>query len=79
MTPYGVNVYRYYMQLRGNFLKNTSSSSLAEQPSLEDSARLHPVFTFVDFAKIVFFTGQVFSLACNPQSGDTVPCIYVLQ
>jgi hypothetical protein len=35
-------------------------------PSLEDSARLHLVFTSLDFVE-KFFTSKILSLASNPQ------------
>jgi hypothetical protein len=45
--------------------------------SLEHSARLHPVFTSLDFAAIL--QSNVVSLESNPQSGGPGLCIYVPQ
>jgi hypothetical protein len=50
------------------------------QPALEDSARLHGIFTSLDFATLFFFSqSKVVSLASNPQPGGPGPCIYVLK
>jgi hypothetical protein len=41
---------------------------------LEDSARLHPVFTSLDFATIIYLRSKVVSLACvQPQTWRTRP------
>jgi hypothetical protein len=46
-------------------------------PSLEDSARLHLVFTSLEFMTM-FLHSKVVSLASNPQPGGPGPCIRVL-
>jgi hypothetical protein len=45
--------------------------------SLEDSARLHPVFTSLDFATIIFLQSKVVSvsLASNPEPGGPCPTL----
>jgi hypothetical protein len=47
--------------------------------ALEDSARLHPVFTSSDFATLIYLQSKVVSFASNPQPGGPSPCIYVPQ
>jgi hypothetical protein len=42
---------------------------LGPLPYLEDSDRLHPVFTTLDFATIIFLQSKVISLALNPNLG----------
>jgi hypothetical protein len=39
----------------------------------------YPVFTFYDFATIIFFQSNVVNLASNPKHGEHGPCIYVPQ
>jgi hypothetical protein len=52
------------------------TAHIEPQPSLENSARLHPVFA-LDFAARIFLKSKVFSLASNPKSGGPGSCIYV--
>lgn len=52
---------------------------LEPQPSLEDSDRLHLVFTSLDLATVVCLQCKVFSLASNSRTGGPGPCFYVLQ
>jgi hypothetical protein len=40
---------------------------------------LHPGFTSLDFATIIFLQNKVVSLASNPQSEGLNPCIYAPQ
>jgi hypothetical protein len=53
------------------------SVSSEQQPSLEDSDRLHLVFTSLDIAIIIFLQNKVVSLASNPQRRRLGPCIHV--
>jgi hypothetical protein len=46
------------------------------QPSLEESARLHAVFTSLDYETIFFLQSKVVSLASNPQPGGPGLCVY---
>jgi hypothetical protein len=48
-------------------------------PSLEDSARLRPVVTYLDFTAVMFLHNKIVSFASNAQPGGTDPCIYVPQ
>jgi hypothetical protein len=47
------------------------------RPSLENSARFDPVFTFLDFAAIFFLQSKGVSFESNPQPGGPNPCNYV--
>jgi hypothetical protein len=62
---------------------NSSSAKVAffklQPPSLEDTARFHPVLT-LDFATIILFLqSKIVSLASNPKPGGPGLCIYVPQ
>jgi hypothetical protein len=41
-------------------------------PTLEDSARLHPVFISFDFATIILLQSMIINPASNPQSGGPI-------
>jgi hypothetical protein len=58
--------------LAGKIITTIGKTALFEpQPSLEDSARLHPVFTSLDFVTIVLFKqSKVVSPASNPKLED---------
>jgi hypothetical protein len=46
-------------------------------PSIEDSARLHPVFTSLDLVTIIVLQNTVVTLESNPQLGGPCLCIYI--
>jgi hypothetical protein len=52
---------------------------MAEQPLLSHSlpAKLHQVFTSVDFATKMFLKSKFVGLAPNPQPGEPGRCIYL--
>jgi hypothetical protein len=68
-----------YINSSSSLSSSAKTAFFEPQPSLEDSARFHPVFTSLDFATIIFLQSKVVSLESNPRPGGPGLSIYVTQ
>jgi hypothetical protein len=71
--------HRHRRRRHNNNNNNNSSRSPLLKLSLEDSARLHLVFTYFEFTAVILLQFKVVSFAVKPQPGGPGPCIYVPQ